>query len=73
MSIRSNPDQPQDELFRSRLENIIDMNHPLVKLGQGIDWGVFDREFLQALRRQGGQACHSNTADCWSDVFAIHV
>lgn len=45
MSIRSNPDQPQDELFRSRLENMIDMNHPLVKLGQGIDWEVFDREF----------------------------
>ena len=40
MSIRSNPDQPQDELFRSRLENMIDMNHPLVKLGQGIDWEV---------------------------------
>lgn len=45
MSIRSNPDQPQDELFRSRLENMIDMNHPLVKLGKGIDWEVFDREF----------------------------
>lgn len=45
MSIRSNPDRPQDELFRSRLENMIDMNHPLVKLGQGIDWEVFDREF----------------------------
>ncbi|MFP5482086.1 MAG: transposase [Gammaproteobacteria bacterium] len=45
MSIRSNPDQPQDELFRSRLENMIDMNHPLVKLGEGIDWEVFDREF----------------------------
>ena len=42
MSIRSNPDQPQDELFRSRLENMIDMNHPLVKLGQGIDWEVFE-------------------------------
>ena len=45
MSIRSNPDQPQDELFRSRLENMIDMNHPLVKLGKGIDWEVFDRDF----------------------------
>lgn len=31
MSIRSNPDQPQDELFRPRLENMIDMNHPLEK------------------------------------------
>jgi len=38
-------DQPQDELFRSRFENMIDMNHPLVKLGQGVDWEVFDQEF----------------------------
>lgn len=45
MSIRLNSDLPQGELFRSRLENLIDMNHPLVKLGQGIDWEVFDREF----------------------------
>lgn len=45
MSIRSNPDQPQDELFRSRLENMIDMTHPLVRLGQAIDWEVFDAEF----------------------------
>lgn len=45
MSIRLNLDHPQDELFLSRLENMIDMSHPLVKLGQGIDWEVFDREF----------------------------
>lgn len=45
MSIRSNPDQPQDELFRSRPENMIDMSHTLVKLGQGIDLEVFNREF----------------------------
>lgn len=44
-SIRSNLDQPQDELFRSRLENMTDMNHPLLKLGQGIDWEDCDREF----------------------------
>lgn len=45
MSIHSNPDQPPEEQFRSRLENMTDMNHPLVKLGLGMDWEVFDREF----------------------------
>lgn len=45
MSIRSNPDQPQDELFRSHLEKMVDMNHPFVELGQSIDWEVFNREF----------------------------
>ena len=45
MSNRSNPDQPQSELFRSCLESMIDMNHPSVELGHGIDREVFDREF----------------------------
>jgi transposase, IS5 family len=33
------------ELFRSRLENIIDPRHPLVRLAKLIDWGRFDAVF----------------------------
>ena len=33
------------ELFRSRLETIIDLRHPLVRLAQLIDWGRFDAAF----------------------------
>ena len=29
---------PQEDLFRSRLENIISLCHPLVKLADSIDW-----------------------------------
>jgi IS5 family transposase len=29
---------PQEDLFRSRLENIISLRHPLVKLADSIDW-----------------------------------
>lgn len=38
---------PQDdlELFRSRLENIIDQRHPLVRLARLIDWRVFEERF----------------------------
>ena len=38
---------PRDdlELFRSRLENIIDQRHPLVRLARMIDWPVFDERF----------------------------
>ncbi len=38
---------PQDELelFRSRLENVIDQRHPLVRLGRLIDWRVFEERF----------------------------
>ena len=38
---------PQDdlELFRSRLENVIDQRRPLVRLARLIDWPVFDERF----------------------------
>jgi len=31
-----------DDLFRSRLDNIIDMRHELVRLAGVIDWAFFD-------------------------------
>ena len=38
--------QPDDfELFRSRLENIIDQRHPLVRLARLIDWPLFEARF----------------------------
>ena len=38
--------QPGDlELFRSRLENIIDQRHPLVRLTRLIDWPLFEARF----------------------------
>ena len=36
------PPSGTDDLFRSRLENIIDMGHQLVRLGEAIDWAFFD-------------------------------
>ena len=35
----------QDDLFRLRLEAIIDPRHPLVRLAAAIDWSVFDAAF----------------------------
>jgi len=34
--------QPQRELFELDLEQLIDMQHPLVRLGMCIDWSSFD-------------------------------
>jgi IS5 family transposase len=33
------------DLFRARLENIVDQRHPLVRLAALIDWGRFDAAF----------------------------
>jgi IS5 family transposase len=40
------PDGSEDlELFRSRLENLVDPRHPLVRLAKLIDWRRFDAAF----------------------------
>jgi transposase, IS5 family len=36
---------PQDDLFRSRLENLISPRHPLVLLARRIDWEGLNMEF----------------------------
>jgi IS5 family transposase len=42
MHPKSEPKQPQRELFQIDLEQLIDMSHPLVLLGQYIDWESFE-------------------------------
>jgi len=41
MHPKREPKQPQRELFQIDLEQLIDMNHPLVRLGRCIDWESF--------------------------------
>ena len=38
MCPKSEPKQVERELFQSELEQIIDLNHPLVRLGTRLDW-----------------------------------
>ncbi|MGY4334568.1 hypothetical protein ACVWWG_008985 [Bradyrhizobium sp. LB7.2] len=35
----------EQDLFRSRLDQIIDLKHPLVALGRTVDWEFLEREF----------------------------
>ena len=35
----------EQDLFRSRLDQIIDMRHPLVTLGRTVDWGFLEQRF----------------------------
>jgi hypothetical protein len=36
-------DSGQTDLLRSRLDAIVDMSHPLVKLARTIDWGYLEQ------------------------------
>jgi IS5 family transposase len=47
---------PTDDLFRNRLENLIDPRHELVKLAALIDWERFDREWGEAFCEHGRPA-----------------
>ena len=35
-------DSEQKDLFRARLDQIVDMGHPLAKLPRSIDWGFLE-------------------------------
>jgi IS5 family transposase len=38
-------DGGQKDLFRARLDQIVDMNHPRAKLAAAIDWGFLENSF----------------------------
>ena len=51
---RATGDHEQD-LFRSRLDQIIDMKHALVKLARAIDWGFLEQTFGAVYTDKPGQ------------------
>jgi IS5 family transposase len=46
--------EPQEDLFRARLENLVDPRHALARLAGLIEWGRFEAEF-GALYTDGGR------------------
>ncbi len=51
-------DRPADELFRSRLENQIDLRHPLARLSQRMPWAALEQALssrLPATQAGGGR------------------
>jgi IS5 family transposase len=48
-------DSGQNDLFRSRLDQIVDMGHPLAKLAQTIDWRFLEERFGAVYTDRPGQ------------------
>ena len=46
----------QEDLFRSRLDQILDRRHPLYRLTTQIDWSVFDKKFGTLYAEKGRPA-----------------
>ena len=45
---------PQRELFRVELVSLVDLAHPLVKLGEKMNWQVFDEQLGQTFDGKTG-------------------
>lgn len=46
---------PQGDLFKTELNRIIDMNHPLICLGANVDWERFDEAFGKTYHENNGR------------------
>lgn len=55
MKPRERRETGEQELFRSRLDQIIDLRHPLVRLARETDWAFLERTFGDAYRDGPGQ------------------
>ena len=55
MKPRERRDSGQGDLLRSRLDQIIDMRHPLVALAGKVDWGFVEKTFGEAYTDGPGQ------------------
>ena len=52
----SQPNPAQPDMFRPRLRDIINPNHPLVKLADAVDWQVFEQNLKPYFSGTGRQA-----------------
>ena len=55
MRPRERRETSEQDLFRSRLDQIIDMNHALVKLARAIDWRFLEEKFGAIYTDKPGQ------------------
>jgi IS5 family transposase len=53
------PTDGESDLFRNRLDNLIDMRHELVQLSGLIAWGRFDGAFGALFAENGSRPRHS--------------
>src|SRR5882724_5009499 len=54
MRPRERRDSGQNDLFRARLDQIVDLDHALAKLGRAIDWRFLEQRFAAVYSDQAG-------------------
>jgi hypothetical protein len=51
MRLKERRDNGQNDLFRARLDHIVDMGHPLAKLAATIDWRSWRSGSARSIRK----------------------
>ncbi len=55
MRPRERRDSGQNDLFKARLDQIVDLNHPLAKLARTVDWRFLEERFGAVYSDGSGQ------------------
>jgi IS5 family transposase len=55
MRPRERRETGEQDMFRSRLDQVIDMDHALAKLARTIDWGFLEEKFGEVYKDGAGQ------------------
>ena len=71
MQPKREPEQPQREMFQIDLEQLIDLSHPLVRLGHFIDGHSFEQTLGSTYHPSQGAARHLNAADGCSALSEV--
>jgi transposase, IS5 family len=63
-------DSGQNDFFRARLDQIVDMDHSLAKLGRAIDWRFLEERFGMVYSDKAGHPPARSSGESGSAVFA---
>ena len=67
MRPRERRERGEQDLFRSRLDQVIDLKHPLVRLAGRVDWGFLEGRFGEVYSDEPGNPYDGHTlATSWS-------
>ena len=70
MRPRERRDSGQNDLFKGRLDQIVDMNRPLMKLARTIDWDFLETSFGAVYSDGAGSAAASSSERSTRSSFA---
>ena len=73
MRPRERRDSGQNDLFKARLDQIVDLNHPLAKLARTVDWRFLEERFGAVYSDGSGHPPLADAAYGWAFDPQVHA